>query len=136
MNNWSVGNGVTASDMFMGPYLRNVCDSFIQKSNTLVQVPVTEIENEIDVVNTSFGRLNLHLHRYVQSATATGLGADTTGRILAVRPEYIKIAYLNPIYTIDLAKTGATDKKAYVSDFTLSIRNQDPNFQATGYNIG
>lgn len=136
--NWDNSNGATATDMFMGSYLRNVVDGFTQKSNTLVSVPANEIAINVDVYNTSFGRINVHVHRYVQSSLGTSgtLGADATGRILAVRPEYLKIAYLNPIYMIDLAKVGASDKKAYVADLTVEVKNQDPHFNATGFNIG
>lgn len=135
--NWDNSNGNTATDLFMGSFLRNVVDGFTQKSNSLINVPAHTIDNIVDVYQTSFGRINVHVHRYVQSSVSTAgtLGADATGRLLAVRPEYIKIAYLNPIYMIDLAKAGASDKKAYVTDLTLETRNQDVNFNATGFDI-
>lgn len=135
--NWDNSNGNTATDLFMGSFLRNVVDSFTQKSNTLVNVDSRTIENIVDVYQTSFGRINIHVHRYVHSSVSTAgtLGADTTGRVLGVRPEYLKVAYLNPIYMIDLAKTGPADKKAYVTDLTLETRNQDVNFMANGFDI-
>lgn len=132
--NWDNSNGNIATDLFMGSFLRNVVDGFTQKSNTLVTVDASTIHNLVDVIQTSFGRLNIHLHRYVQSTTAGGIGSDAgVGRLLAVRPEYLKIAYLNPIYMIDLAKTGASDKRAFVSDLTMEVKNQDVHINATGF---
>ena len=133
--NWDNSNGNVATDLFMGSFLRNVVDGFTQKSNSLINVPAHTIDNMIDVYQTSFGRVNVHVHRYVQSTTSGGLGSESTGRILAVNPQYLKIAYLNPLYMIDLAKTGASSKKALVCDLTLETRNQDPHFNATGFDI-
>lgn len=134
-DNWDNGNGNTATDLFMGSFLRNVVDGFTQKTNQLVQVPVNTIDNTIDVYQTSFGRINVHVHRYVQSSLSTSgtLGSDSTGRLLAVRPEYLKIAYLTTPYTMDLAKTGPADFKAVLADFTLEVRNQNPHWSATGF---
>jgi hypothetical protein len=133
--NWDNSNGNVATDLFMGSFLRNVVDGFTQKSNSLINVPANTIDNMVDVYQTSFGRINVHVHRYVQSTTAGGLGSESTGRLLAVNPAYLKIAYLNPIYMIDLAKTGASYKKAYVSDLTVEVKNQDPHWNATGFDI-
>lgn len=135
--NWDNGNGNTATDLFMGSFLRNVVDGFTQKTNQLVQVSSNTIDNTIDVYQTSFGRINVHVHRYVQSSLSTAgtLGADATGRLLAVRPEYLKIAYLSTPYTMDLAKTGPADFKAVLADLTVEVRNQDPHWNATGFDI-
>ena len=134
--NWDNSNGSTATDVFMGSFNRNTVDGFTQKSNTIVSVPATEILNLVDVYNTSFGRIAVHVHRRAYLASSGGgIGADSTGRLLFVNPEYLKIAYLNPMYMIDLAKVGAADKKALVTDFTLEVRNQDPHLNATGFDV-
>src|SRR3990167_8280303 len=134
--NWDNSNGTTATDVFMGSFNRNTVDGFTQKSNTIVSFPATEILNLVDVYNTSFGRIAVHVHRRAYLASSGGgIGADSTGRLLFVNPEYLKIAYLNPMYMIDLAKVGAADKKALVTDFTLEVKNQDPHLNATGFDV-
>ena len=134
--NWDNSNGSTATDVFMGSFNRNTVDGFTQKSNTIVSVPATEILNLVDVYNTSFGRIAVHVHRRAYLASSGGgIGADSTGRLLFVNPEYLKIAYLNPMYMIDLAKVGAADKKALVADLTLEVKNQDPHLNATGFDV-
>lgn len=134
--NWDNSNGQVASELFMGSFLRSVVDGFTQKSNTIVSVPATEIMNLVDVYNTSFGRINVNVHRRIQLASSGGgIGADATGRLLFVNPEYLKIAYLNPMYLVDMAKTGAADKKAFVTDLTLEVKNQDVHQNVTGFDI-
>ena len=134
--NWDNSNGTVATDVFMGSFNRNTVDGFTQKSNSLVQFPATEILNTVDMYQTSFGRIAVHVHRRVYlSSSGGGIGADSTGRLLFVNPEYLKIAYLNPIYLIDLAKTGAADKKAFVTDLTVEVKNQDVHQNATGFDI-
>ena len=134
--NWDNSNGTTATDVFMGSFNRNTVDGFTQKSNSLVSFPATEILNTIDMYQTSFGRIAVHVHRRAYLASSGGgIGADSTGRLLFVNPEYLKIAYLNPIYLLDLAKTGAADKKAFVTDLTLECKNQDVHGNATGFDV-
>lgn len=134
--NWDNSNGTTATDVFMGSFSRNVVDGFTAKSNSLVTYPNTEIVNLVDMYSTSFGRIAVHVHRRAYLASSGGgIGADSTGRLLFVNPEYLKIAYLNPIYMIDLAKVGAADKKAFVTDLTLETRNQDVHANATGFDV-
>jgi hypothetical protein len=135
--NYDQSNGNLATDLFVGSFLRNVIDGFTQKSNSLVQIPSSTIDNMIDVFQTSFARVNVHVHRYVQSSTTAAglLGADVTGRLLAVRPETLKIAYLQRAYMQDLATVGPATKKAVVGNLTLEVRNQDSNWVATGFDI-
>jgi len=127
---WTNSNGNTPTDLFVGPFLRSVIDSFVQKTNQLVQVPVNTINSMIDVYTTSFGNINVHVHRYI-----TVSGTDATGRVLAVRPETLKIAYLQRPYIQELATTGPADQKAVIADLTLETRNQDSNFWASGFDI-
>ncbi|MEK7112943.1 MAG: DUF5309 family protein, partial [Patescibacteria group bacterium] len=109
-------------------FLRNAIDQFTQKSNTLVTVDATTIMNTVDVYTTSFGRLAVHYHRYVQQS------GDATGRVLAVRPEKLKIAYLRrPFVDTTLQRAGDYDFRAVVGDLTLETRNQDSNFFYTGF---
>lgn len=124
-------NGDVATDLFVGSYLRNAIDQFTQKSNTLVTVDAAEIYNTVDVYTTSFGRLAVHYHRYVQQS------GDATGRVLLVRPEKLKIAYLRrPFVDTTLQRAGDYDFRAVVGDLTLEVRNQDSHMYHNGFNIG
>ena len=129
-NNMDTSNGDVATDLFAGSFLRYVIDGFTQKSNTLVQVDATNILNTVDIISTSFGRLAVHYHRYVQQST------DATGQLLAVRPDKLKIAYLRrPFVDTTLQRAGDYDFRAVVGDLTLEVRNKQSNWHATGFDI-
>jgi hypothetical protein len=125
-DNMDNSNGDVATDLFVGSTLRNQIDEFTNKSNTLVTVNANEILNTIDVYTTSFGRLAIHYHRYVE---IPGTDTTTQGRVLGVRPEKLKIAYLRRPFVDDtLQRAGDYDFRAVVGDLTLEVRNKDSNF--------
>lgn len=127
-DNMDNSNGDVGTDLFVGSYLRNAIDQFTQKSNTLVTVDASTIFNLVDVYTTSFGRLNVHYHRYVQQS------GDATGRVLIVRPEKLKVAYLRrPFVDTELQRAGDYDFRAVVGDLTLETRNQDSHMFHTGF---
>jgi len=129
-NCWDNSNGDVATDIFMGSFLRAATDNFTQKSNVVVNNPggQTQIVRTVTTYETAFGTLRIHTHRYIQQST------DATGRILAIRPEKLKIAFLSkPTIDTGLARSGDYDNRAVVGKFTLETRNQDSNFFASGF---
>lgn len=129
-DNYDNSNGDVATDLFMGSFLRNATDGFTQKSNTVVNNPggQTAIVRTVTTYETAFGTIRLHTHRYVQQST------DATGRILAINPEKLKIAYLEkPYIDTGLARSGDYDNRAVVGKFTVEVRNQDSNWFASGF---
>ena len=132
-DNYENSNGDLATDLFMGSYLRSATDGFTQKSNIVVNNPggISTIVRTVSTYQTAFSTLNIHTHRYVQQS------GDATGRVLAVRPEKLKVAFLeNPNIDTDVARTGPATKRAVKASMTLEVRNQDSNFFASGLNIG
>lgn len=131
-DNYDNSNGDLATDLFMGSYLRKATDDFTQKTNVVVNGPgVSTIVRTVSTYQTAFGTLNIHTHRYVQQS------GDATGRVLAIRPEKLKVAFLeNPYIDNDVARTGTAKKRSVNGSMTLEVRNQDSNFFASGFNIG
>jgi hypothetical protein len=127
--NWDNSNGDVATDLFMGSKLRADTDGFVQKSNVVVNAPgVTTIVRTVTTYETAFGTLRIHTHRYVQQTT------DATGRVLAIRPEKLKVAFLKkPYIDTGLARSGDYDPLAVVGKMTLEVRNQDSNWFASGF---
>ncbi len=127
--NWSNSNGDVATDIYVGAGLRQQMDYFVQKSNVVVNGPeISDIVRTVTTYATSFSTMKIHTHRYIQDAN------DATGRILAIRPEKSRIAFLKkPMIINDLAKSGAYTPRAVYGSFTLEVRNQDSNFFASGY---
>lgn len=127
-DNMDNSNGDVATDLFVGSWLRNVIDGFSNKTNTLVTVDAKEILNTIDVYSTSFGRLNIHYHRYIQQSS------DSTAKVLGVRPEKLKIAYLRrPFIDTTLQRAGDYDFRAVVGDLTLEVKNKGSNWYYLGF---
>jgi len=127
-DNWDNSNGDVATDIFMGSFLRDATDAFTQKSNVVVNSPsIKAIVRTVTSYETAFGTLQIHKHRYIQQS------GDATGRILAIRPEKLKIAMLeSPYMDTDLARSGDYDFHAVVGKHTLEVKNQDSNFYADG----
>jgi len=131
--NWDVSNGDVATDVFMGSYLKNVADSFVQKSNVVVQGTMTTLVNTVSVLTTSFGTVALHAHRYIQQSSDSA----TAGRVLGLNPEKLKIAYLQkPTIDTTLSRSGDYDTRAVVGKLTLEVHAKLSNFIATGCFIG
>jgi hypothetical protein len=87
--NWDNSNGDVATDIFVGSYLANEMDSFTNKTNVQsTGVNVKQIINVVDIFETGLGRVKRHTHRYVW------ISADTTGRILGVNPDKLRVAYI------------------------------------------
>lgn len=127
--NWDNSNGDVATDIFMGSLLRASTDNFTQKSNTVVNgAGVSTLVKTVSSYQTAFGTVFLHTHRYIQDS------ADATGRVLAIRPEKLKVAFLKrPYIDTNLARSGDYDFRAVVGKFTLEVRNQDSNWFASGF---
>lgn len=130
VNCWTNSNGDVATDIYMGGSLRKQTDYFTQKTNVVVNNPsnVSDIVRTVTTYETAMGTLSIHKHRYVQQP------ADATGRVLAVRPEKWKVAFLDkPYIQTDLSTTGPFTPRAVYGSLTLEARNPLSNFYADGY---
>jgi len=127
--NWTNSNGDVATDLFMGSFLRTTFDGFTQKTNTVVNsASVTAIIRTVQTYETAFGTLVVHKHRYIQAA------ADATARMLCIRPDKLKVAFLEKPYIDDgLSRDGDFTPRAVVGKMTLEVRNQDSNWFTSGF---
>lgn len=129
-NNYENSNGDMATDLFMNSTLRQATDAFTQKTNTVVNGgPVTTIVRTVSYYQTAFSTLALHTHRYLYSADTT-----TRLRVLGIRPEKLKVAFLQrPYVDTNIARTGPTTKRSVNASMTLEVRNKNSNFFADGF---
>lgn len=127
-DNWDNSNGNTATDIFMGSYLRSIADSFTQKTYTVVNGNQTSVVNMVNVYQTSNGVVRMHTHRYVQQSS------DTTARVLALRPEELATAWLiKPYIDKDLARSGPYDQRAVVGSATVEAKAKSSNWFTFGF---
>lgn len=130
-NNYENSNGDMATDLFMGSVLRAATDGFVQKSNVVVNGPtVTTIVRTVSTYQTAFSTVTIHTHRYVyQSGDST-----TRFRVLGIRPDKLKVAFLRrPYIDTDIARTGTATKRSVNASMTLEVRNKNSNFFANGF---
>jgi len=126
---WDNGNGAVVTDVFMGSYLKTVFDGFTAGSTKYMDADSRVVYDTASVFEGgAFGRVFVHTHRYVQQS------GDTTGRILGINRDKIKIAYLErPYIDTGLGRDGDYDKRAVVGKLTVEVRNQDSNFFSNGF---
>lgn len=131
-DNWTNSNGDVVTDVYVGGTMKRIMDGFTQKTNIVVNNNggVTNIVRTVTTYETSMGTITIHKHRYVFQS-----GTDATNRILGIRPEKLKIAYLDMPFIKPLAESGAYAKKAVYGSMTLEVRNQDSNFFQSGFNL-
>lgn len=132
-DSWDDGNGDVATDLFLGSYLRDIMDTFTTKNLTTVYSALSpdQVKFATSTYETSFGMVNVHTHRYLRQS------GDATGRALLLRPDKLKIAYLQkPFIDTGLARSGDYDKRAIVGKLTLEVRNQLGHVYQNGFNIG
>lgn len=129
LNCWNNSNGDVATDLYVGGIMKRVTDNFVQKVNSVVNIPdVRGIVKTVTTYETAFGTLTIHKHRYVQQSS------DATGRVLAIRPEKLKVAFLEkPTVLSNLTVGGAYTPRAVYGSMTLEVRNQDSNWFASGF---
>ncbi|MCR4285822.1 MAG: DUF5309 domain-containing protein, partial [Candidatus Kaiserbacteria bacterium] len=127
--NWDSSNGEVSTDLFVGSFLRSAIDGFTAKSNVVVNNPggATAIVKTVMTYETAFGTLRVHKHRYVQQSS------DATGRILAINPSKLKVAYLAKPFIKKLAESGDYSNEAVIGEMTLEVHNQDSNWFTSGF---
>lgn len=129
-NCWDTSNGDVATDVFVGSLMKRAMDNFTQKTNNLVNIPDARgIVRTVTTYETSMGTVTIHKHRYVDIQ-----GTDATMRILGIRPEKFKFAFLEkPTILDNLTVAGAYTPRAVYASGTLEVHNQNSNFFASGF---
>ncbi len=78
----------------------------------------TTIIGAADVYMSDFGTLSVVPNRFMNSTTA----CDETAFI--IDPDMLAVAYLRPFQTIELAKTGDSEKTQLLAELTLEVKNE------------
>jgi hypothetical protein len=78
----------------------------------------TTIIGAADVYMSAFGTLSVVPNRFMNSTNA----CDETAFI--VDPDMLAVAYLRPFQTIELAKTGDSEKTQLLAELTLEVKNE------------
>jgi hypothetical protein len=66
-----------------------------------------------DLYQSDFGVISIVPNRFMRTRDA-----------LVLDPEYAALAYLRPFQTIDLAKSGDSEKTQILAELTLEVKNE------------
>lgn len=121
------GNGEQITDIFVGSLMKRRISSFTAGQTKFMKTEAKTLTDVVDVYESDFGVLRVHLHRYVQVST------DATGRVLGVNMDKWKLAYLRRPFVQELARSGDYVKKQVIGDLTVEARNEAVNFFMDGF---
>jgi len=128
--NWSTSNGETATDIYVGGVMKRVISGFSGRSGSQFVAPLyaNTVANTVTKYLSDFGEHNVHLHRLVSIG-----GTDATDRVLGMRSDKWRIAYLRTPRIEELAKTGDSEKRQLIGELTLECLNERTNFYLSGF---
>jgi hypothetical protein len=109
-------SGGTPSVLMVSPALKQVVSNFTglaqhrYNSNTTGDVTILA---GADLYQSDFGVLQIVPNRFMRTRDA-----------LVLDPEYAALAYLRPFQTIELAKSGDSEKTQILAELTLEVKNE------------
>lgn len=105
-------NGGKPTILDVAPFQKRQASSFAGNVTRHVTADAKKLINSIDVYEDDFNKLKVVPNRFAAARTA-----------LLIDPEYAAVAYLRPFSTTSLAKTGDSEKKQVLVEWTLENRN-------------
>ena len=109
-------NGGNPKVLFVSPIGKQKVSTFAGIAAQRYQAPSdgpTTIIGAADVYLSDFGSISVVPDRFMRTRDA-----------IVVDPEYAALAYLRPFQTIELAKTGDSEKTQLIAELTLEMRNE------------
>lgn len=100
--------------IMVGPHNKQVVSQFAGRSNArTVLNNKNVIQAAADMYASDFGDLKVIPNRFQRERSA-----------FVFDPEFAAVAYLRPVFTTDLAKTGDSTRKDLRVEYTLEMRNE------------
>jgi hypothetical protein len=99
--------------------------AFAGPGTRFIQVEDKKLATAVDIYESDFGQVKI----------IPDIFLATSGDILFINPNYLRVAYLRPFQTIPLAKTGDSDQKELLVEYTLEMDNEKAHggiFDTTG----
>ena len=105
--------GGDPSMIMVGPHNKQSLSLFTGRSNSREVVSKNTIQAAADMYASDFGDLRVFPNRFSRERSVT-----------IFDPEYASVAFLRPVFTYDLAKTGDSIRKAMSAEYTLQMSNE------------
>jgi hypothetical protein len=106
--------GGDPSIIMVGPHNKqNISANFTGRTSARQVIGSNKIQAAADMYASDFGDLKVIPNRFSRERSA-----------IIFDPEYASVAYLRPVFTTDLAKTGDSVRKDLRVEYTLEMRNE------------
>jgi Family of unknown function (DUF5309) len=98
----------------MSPANKQNFSAFTGPGTRFIEVEDSTLLTKVDVYESDFGEVKL----------IPDIFLSTSKNVQFVNPNYVRVAYLRPFQTIPLAKTGDSDQKMLLVEYTLEVGNE------------
>jgi len=106
-------SGGDPTTIMVGPHNKQTFSTFTGRSSARQNVDAETVQAGADLYASDYGTLKVIPNRFQRDRTA-----------FIFDPEYAAVAYLRPVFSYDLAKTGDSTRKAMSVEYTLEMRNE------------
>jgi hypothetical protein len=116
-------NGSETNAIYGGMYIKRKISGFTAGATKNVETTDRRLVNSVDVYEADAAKLvKLFAHRYMTIA------GDTNYDVMGLDEDKFRIAYLRKPQTLELAKTGDSDKGAILTEATVECLHQNAGF--------
>jgi hypothetical protein len=98
----------------VSPVNKQIISGFAGPGTRFIEVEDKTLKTAVDVYQSDFGDVKIIPDIFLAQSKDC----------FFINPNYIRVAYLRPFQTLPLAKTGDSDKKMLLVDYTLEVGNE------------
>lgn len=100
--------------MLVSPTNKQNISAFAGPGTRFIEVEDKTLKTAVDIYQSDFGDVKI----------VPDIFLAHSGDVFGINPNYVRVAYLRPFQTIPLAKTGDSDKKELLVEYTLELGNE------------
>jgi hypothetical protein len=118
-------SGESPEYIICSPSNKQNISAFTGPGTRFIKVEDKTLRTAVDLYESDFGEVKIIPDIFLAQ----------TGDVYGINPQYLRVAYLRPFQTIPLAKTGDSDKKQLLVEYTLELGNEKAQgaiFDTTG----
>jgi len=107
--------------MIMGSFNKQAVSGFGGNATRVKTAEDRKLQTAIDLYESDFGDLQIIPDRFARPALG---GSDATGDLWIVQKDMVALAYLRNVGIEPLSKTGDSDRRQILVEYTLECRNE------------
>lgn len=107
-------SGDSPAYMLVSPANKQIVSTFTGPGTRFTQVEDKTLSSVVDIYESDFGRIKV----------VPDIFLANPHDVFFINPDYVRVAYLRPFQTTPLAKTGDSDRKQLIVEYTLEMGNE------------